>query len=102
MTNIIECSQEDKLRIISALPIKLRLERAVDLLQRNVSSIQGNNRIMSIQSAVPDSDADADQATRMRRQQLIKRFGGGTPGSRPGSPLGLGKPSDDEEPNEID
>ncbi|KAH0290205.1 ATP-dependent protease La [Aureobasidium namibiae CBS 147.97] len=102
MTNIIECSQEDKLRIISALPIKLRLERAVDLLQRNVSSIQGNNRIMSIQSAVPDNDGDSDQATRMRRQQLIKRFGGGVPGSRPGSPLGLGKPSDDEEPNEID
>jgi ATP-dependent Lon protease len=102
MTNIIECSQEDKLRIISALPIKLRLERAVDLLQRNVSSIQGNNRIMSIQTAVPDSDGDSDQAARMRRQQLIKRFGGGTPGSRPGSPLGLGKPSDDEEPNEID
>jgi ATP-dependent Lon protease len=102
MTNIIQCSQEDKLRIISALPIKLRLERAVDLLQRNVSSIQGNNRIMSIQSAVPDNDADSDQATRIRRQQLIKRFGGGTPGSRPGSPLGLGKPSDDEEPNEID
>ncbi|KAI4747174.1 putative ATP-dependent protease La [Aureobasidium sp. EXF-12298] len=102
MTNIIECSQEDKLRIISALPIKLRLERAVDLLQRNVSSIQGNNRIMSIQTAVPDSDGDSDQAARMRRQQLIKRFGGGTPGSRPGSPLGLGKPSDEEEPNEID
>jgi ATP-dependent Lon protease len=102
MTNIIACSQEDKLRIISALPIKLRLERAVDLLQRNVSSIQGNNRIMSIQTAVPDSDGDSDQAARMRRQQLIKRFGGGTPGSRPGSPLGLGKPSDDEEPNEID
>jgi ATP-dependent Lon protease len=102
MTNIIECSQEDKLRIISALPIKLRLERAVDLLQRNVSSIQGNNRIMSIQSAVPDNDGDSDPAARMRRQQLIKRFGNGTPGSRPGSPLGLGKSSDDEEPNEID
>ncbi|KAI4727053.1 putative ATP-dependent protease La [Aureobasidium sp. EXF-10728] len=102
MTNIIECSQEDKLRIISALPLKLRLERAVDLLQRNVSSIQGNNRIMSIKSAVPENDGDSDPAARMRRQQLLKRFGGGMAGSRPGSPMGLGKPDDDEEPNEID
>lgn len=102
MTNIIECSQEDKLRIISALPLKLRLERAVDLLQRNVSSIQGNNRIMSIKSADPDSDGDSDQAARMRRQQLLKRFGSGMAGSRPGSPMGLGKPDDEEEPNEID
>ncbi|CAD0088392.1 unnamed protein product [Aureobasidium mustum] len=102
MTNIIECSQEDKLRIISALPLKLRLERAVDLLQRNVSSIQGNNRIMSIKSADPDADGDSDPAARMRRQQLLKRFGGGMAGSRPGSPMGLGKPDDEEEPNEID
>ncbi|KAK6000374.1 hypothetical protein QM012_003620 [Aureobasidium pullulans] len=102
MTNIIECSQEDKLRIISALPLKLRLERAVDLLQRNVSSIQGNNRIMSIKSADSDSDGDSDQAARMRRQQLLKRFGGGMAGSRPGSPMGLGKTDDEEEPNEID
>ncbi|KAH0032341.1 ATP-dependent protease-like protein La, partial [Aureobasidium melanogenum] len=97
MTNIIECSHEDKLRIISALPLKLRLERAVDLLQRNVSSIQGNNRILSIKSADPDSDGDSDQAARMRRQQLLRRFGG-----RPGSPMSLGKPDDEEEPNEID
>ncbi|KAG9676382.1 ATP-dependent protease-like protein La, partial [Aureobasidium melanogenum] len=97
MTNIIECSHEDKLRIISALPLKLRLERAVDLLQRNVSSIQGNNRILSIKSADSDSDGDSDQAARMRRQQLLRRFGG-----RPGSPMSLGKPDDEEEPNEID
>ncbi|KAH0277088.1 ATP-dependent protease-like protein La, partial [Aureobasidium melanogenum] len=102
MTNIIECSHEDKLRIVSALPLKLRLERAVDLLQRNVSSIQGNNRIMSIRSADSDSDGDSDQAARMRRQQLLKRFGGGMAGGRPGSPMGLGKPDDEEEPNEID
>ncbi|KAG9953965.1 ATP-dependent protease-like protein La, partial [Aureobasidium melanogenum] len=103
MTNIIECSHEDKLRIISALPLKLRLERAVDLLQRNVSSIQGNNRIMSIRSVEPDADADSDQATRMRRQQLLKRLGGNMPGGgRPGSAMGLGKPDDEDEPNEID
>ncbi|KAH0372214.1 ATP-dependent protease-like protein La, partial [Aureobasidium melanogenum] len=103
MTNIIECSHEDKLRIISALPLKLRLERAVDLLQRNVSSIQGNNRIMSIRSVDSDADADSDQATRMRRQQLLKRFGGNMPGGgRPGSAMGLGKPDDEDEPNEID
>ncbi|KAI5257188.1 putative ATP-dependent protease La [Aureobasidium subglaciale] len=102
MTNIIECSQEDKLRIISALPLKLRLERAVDLLQRNVSTIQGNNRIMSIKSSVPDSDVDSEQAARIRRQQLLKRFGGGLAGSASNSPLGLGKPDEEEEPNEID
>ncbi|THX36513.1 putative ATP-dependent protease La [Aureobasidium pullulans] len=103
MTNIIDCSQEDKLRIISALPLKLRLERAVDLLQRNVSSIQGNNRIMSIKSSVPDSDVDSEQAARQRRQQLLKRYGAGLAGgSRPGSPFGIGKSDDDEEPNEID
>lgn len=103
MTNIIDCSHEDKLRILSALPIKLRLERAVDLMQRNVSTIQGNNRIMSIKTTTDsENDADSDPAARMRRQQLLRKFGGGMAGNRSGPSFGSNKPDDEDEPNEID
>ena len=78
MANVIECSHEDKLLILSALPLKLRLERAVELLQKNVTAIQGSNRIMSIATTtVPQLDLDSDQAARLRQQQLLRKFGGG-------------------------
>lgn len=103
MTNIIECSHEDKLRILSALSVRLRLERAVDLLQRNVSNIQSNNRVMSIKTTtISDNDAETDQATRIRQQQLLRKFGAGMAGNRPGSPFGPNKGDNDDEPNEIE
>lgn len=103
MANVIELSHEERLRILAAVPVKLRLERAIEALQRNVTSIQGNNRIMSITTTVSDPDtAQSDQLTRIRQQQQFLRRLGGAANKSPPSPFNVEKPDSDEEPNEVD
>lgn len=113
MTNVIECTHEERLRILAAVPIKLRLERAIEALKRNVSSIQGNNRIMSITTSVPENDSEqSDQLTRLRQQQYLRRLRNGGTGTGTGNgslppsfglPFGSNKPpQEDEEPNEVE
>lgn len=100
MVNVIECTHEERLRILAAVPVKLRLERAIQILQRNVTSIQGNNRIMSLTTTTPDTDStQSDQLARIRQQQLLRRFG---PASAANNNLASGKDQADEEPNELE
>ncbi|GAB7355922.1 hypothetical protein MBLNU459_g6564t1 [Dothideomycetes sp. NU459] len=104
MANVVECTREEKLRILAALSVKTRLERAIDLLQRSVSTIQGNNRILSISTTAPQSESlPEQQLDRIRQQQLLRKFGAGLAGGNangmPGAPAGA---QPDEEPNEVD
>ncbi|KAI7080878.1 Lon protease 2, partial [Hortaea werneckii] len=101
MTNIVDCSQEDKLRILSALPIKDRLERIIEVLQRQIGGIQGNSRIMSITTSTPQSSniVDAETLNRLRQDPRMKRMGNGQ-----GFPGGLGGSGGqgDDEVNEVE
>lgn len=45
MANIIDCTHDDKLLILSALSIKERLERVIEVLQRQITTLQGNGRV---------------------------------------------------------
>ncbi|KAF2240138.1 ATP-dependent protease La [Viridothelium virens] len=86
MSNVLECSHEEKLRILSALNIKERLERAVELLQKQISAIQGNTRVISITTNTPQ-DLDLDRLTKLRGETLRRRMINGT------MPSGIGMPS---------
>ncbi|KAI7282157.1 Lon protease 2 [Hortaea werneckii] len=101
MTNIVDCSPEDKLRILSALPIKDRLERIIEVLQRQIGGIQGNSRIMSITTSTPQSSniVDAETLNRLRQDPRMKRMGNGQ-----GFPGGLGGSGGqgDDEVNEVE
>ncbi|PNS18326.1 hypothetical protein CAC42_6143 [Sphaceloma murrayae] len=99
MANVIDCSHEEKLRILAAVPIKQRLQCAIEALQRNVSSIQGNNRLMTI-TTVSHDDNSNDNLKKLQQQALLQRLRGNQNG-------GMGMPGgnsgqDQEEPNEID
>lgn len=103
MTNIVDCTHEDKLRVLSALPVKDRLERIVEVLQRQIGSIQGNSRIMSITANVPQNGVmDAETLNRLRQDPRMRRMGNGQ--MPPGFPGGLGGAGGqgDEEPNEVE
>lgn len=107
MTNIIECTHEDKLRILAALPVQERLERAIEILQRQIGSIQGNSRIMSISSTnLPQAGGvDPETLNKLRRDPRFRALGGGQmPGNRNnGLPAGFGgNGGQEDEPNEAD
>jgi ATP-dependent Lon protease len=103
MTNIVDCTHEDKLRILSALPVKDRLERIIEVLQRQIGSIQGNSRILSITTtATQNNVVDAETLNRLRQDPRFKRLGNGQmPPGFPGN-LGGNGGQDGEEANEVE
>lgn len=96
MANIVEASFEEKLEVLAALDVKDRLEKAIELLQRQVGNIKNNVNITTFTSTSLPANIDLDQMNRNRR---ARRPGGMTLPQE----MGLGGPGDDEqEPNEMD
>lgn len=105
MTNIIECTHEDKLRILAALPVQERLEKANEILQRQIGSIQGNSRIMAISTNnIPQNGGvDPETLNRLRRDPRMARALGQASNNRTGFPGGFsGNGGQEEEVNEAD
>lgn len=104
MANIVDCSHEEKLRVLAAVDARDRLDRVIEILQRQISNIQSTTRVIVTSQQGPTSGIDIEQLRRIQQQALIKRgkmgegmppgFGAGFPG---GAQQGEG-----EEANEID
>ncbi|EME78578.1 uncharacterized protein MYCFIDRAFT_216696 [Pseudocercospora fijiensis CIRAD86] len=108
MTNIIDCTHEDKLRILSATDIGERLTRITEILQRQISTIQGNSRILSVTTTPNASQSaviDLDTLNKLRQDPRLRKLGNGQ-----GLPGGMGMPpgmggngqGQDDEVNEIE
>ena len=105
MTNIIDCTHEDKLRILSATAVQDRLERIIEILQRQIGSLQGNSRIVSIATNTPQTGTmDIDTLNKLRQDPRFRRIGNGQmPGNGMGIPGGFGAGGGgNEEPNEVE
>lgn len=103
MSNVVEASLEEKLQVLASLDIKTRLEKAIELLSRQVGNIKGNVRITSITRNT--ADLDLDQMSKINKDRM-RRGMGGMPNPY-GDPIpGMGFPGapngDSQEPNEID
>ncbi|SMR58490.1 unnamed protein product [Zymoseptoria tritici ST99CH_1E4] len=108
MTNIIDCTYEDKLRILSSFSVQERLERVTETLQRSISAIQGNTRILSISTtnnSKQDGVIDMDTLNKLRQDPRIRRLAAGQNGGKGnGMPPGMGGPGgqQEDEANEIE
>jgi ATP-dependent Lon protease len=109
MTNIVDATFEERLRVLSALAIKDRLERVIDILARQVNGIKGNVKITTIMSTnVPSQGLDITQLPTEQREALIRRGRQGSglpPGFGGFGGMGGGRGGDDAEeaePNELD
>ena len=105
MTNILDCTHEDKLRILAALEVPERLERIIEILQKQIGNLQSNSRIMTITTNTPqNSNMDIDTLNKLRQDPRFRRMGSGQmPPSGMGFPSGFGAGGGaDEEPNEVE
>ncbi|KAF2179991.1 ATP-dependent protease La [Zopfia rhizophila CBS 207.26] len=104
MANVVDCTHEEKLRVLAATDVKERLDRVVQILQRQISSIQGSTRITVTSTTIPTGSFDIDQLRRIQQEALKRRTGiagnNGMPGF-PGFP-GAGGQGGEEEANEIE
>lgn len=106
MANIIDASFEERLQILAALDIKDRLQKVIELVERQVQNFEKNITVTHITTSVPsDSEDDGNRSIRDRartpngmvRYPLPKGF------SFPQGLPGMGNPQEDEkEPNEMD
>jgi ATP-dependent Lon protease len=101
MANVVEASLEEKLEILAALSIKLRLEKAIELVTRQVTNIKNNIKIKTFTTTTFPSNFDFDQNSKKDRSRRtnISLPPGFSPGG--GMPTMPGQ-GDENEPNEID
>ncbi|MCJ1472378.1 hypothetical protein MMC13_001025 [Lambiella insularis] len=107
MTNVVEASFEEKLRVLSALDIRERLERVLELLSRQVQGIKGSVKITSITSTtIPAQGLNITNIPQQQRDALMRRAMSGLgPGQFPPGLTGRGGDNnggDEEEVNEVD
>jgi ATP-dependent Lon protease len=102
MSNVVEASYEEKLQVLAAWEIKGRLEKAIELLSRQVSAVKGNVKITTIASSTPS--LDVSQLSRKQREALMRRVLGGM--SKEQTPPGIFSSSQgedgEEEGNELE
>ncbi|TVY71433.1 Peroxisomal Lon protease-like protein [Lachnellula suecica] len=100
MTNIVDASLEEKLQVLAALNVKERLEKAIELLQRQIGNIKSNVSITTITRTGIPSNIDMDQMNRNDNRRMRRPGMSGMP--LPGAG-GMGPPSEeDQEPNEME
>lgn len=96
MADIVESSLEEKLRVLAAFDIKDRLQRVIELLNRQVQGIKSNVKITSITTTSNNSPIDISQLDpRLARRAMAGLNGFSPNGSNGGN-------EDEKEPNEVD
>ena len=104
MTNIVEASLEEKLRVLAALDVKDRLNQVIELLSRQIQGMKGSVKITAITSTTPSRQGlNINKISRKDRDALISRAMNGFGGFNPGfSAPGAGDEGGDEGPNELE
>jgi ATP-dependent Lon protease len=103
MTDIVEASFEEKLRMLKTLDVHERLERILALLNKQIAGINGNIKITSITSTVPANGVvDISGLDQKQREALARRAMSNILG-QPGQPRpGDGDGDEDQEVNEVE
>ena len=103
MTNIVDCTHVDKLRILSAIPVKERLERIVEVLQKGIVRIQGESRMLTVVGGKEGGAIDMDTLNRLRQDPRFRRMMSNAGGQMPpGMGANGGQGGADEEANEVE
>ncbi|KAF2754587.1 ATP-dependent protease La [Pseudovirgaria hyperparasitica] len=104
IANLIDCSHEEKLAILSAISTHDRLQSVIEALERQIAVLQGNGRILSV-TTTNHQGIDMEKLKRLQQELLKGRLSNGNsqgfpPGFMPGFPNGGN--GGQEETSEID
>lgn len=104
LTNIVEASLEEKLRVLAALDVKDRLNQVSELLSRQIQGMKGSVKITAITSTISSNPGlNIQKISRKDRDALISRAMNGVGGFNPGfSGPGASDGDGDEDPNELE
>lgn len=105
LVGIVDATLEEKLRVLSAIEVKERVIRVIEIFTRQIEDLQGNIKVTAISTTLPTAGLDINSLNKQQRDALMRRSMG-TFGSLPG-PGSFGMMGGDgrdsrEEPNELD
>ena len=83
MANIVEASLEDKLQVLSLLDVKERVNKVIELLDRQVGSIKNSVKITTFSTTALPFTIDPDSAKK-EIEKIWKRPGAGRTTLKPG------------------
>ncbi|KAB8627249.1 hypothetical protein FH972_026082 [Carpinus fangiana] len=98
-----QCSYEDKLWLLSATSVLARMDRANDLVQKQISTLQSSTKIITLTNTSKEG-IDPDRLRQLQQEAMARRGKGipsGFSGGIPSMPGGGAKGGDDEEENEV-
>ncbi|KAL9049050.1 MAG: hypothetical protein Q9162_007421 [Coniocarpon cinnabarinum] len=101
-----QSSYEDKLAMLAATSVVSRIQRANELVQRQISTLQGSTKIITVTNS-SQNDLDLDKLRELQKRYPNGKPGSGMPpgfsigGGMPGGP-GMGGNGGDEDGNEVE
>ena len=104
MTNIVEASLEDKLRVLAAIDPWERVSLVIELLVRQIDGMKGNNKITIATTRTAPKALDIRNIGQKDREALLRKAMGGLGGLNPAglAAPGSGDAGADEEPDEVE
>ena len=99
-----QSSYEDRLSMLAATSVVSRIQRANELVQRQISSVQGSTKIISVTNT-SEGNVDLDKIRELQRRGQSGRSGTGVPPGFSvggGMPPGMGGNGGDEDENEVE
>ncbi|KAI4161301.1 MAG: hypothetical protein LQ342_004968 [Letrouitia transgressa] len=104
LTNVVEATPEEKLRVLSAVNVKERVGRVIEIFERQVEEIKGNVKITTVTTTTPKQVVDMNDLNRKQRDALMRRAlssGGGFSSNGIFPSMGSGDEGENE-PNEFE
>ncbi|OAA81133.1 Peptidase S16, Lon [Akanthomyces lecanii RCEF 1005] len=101
MANLVEASHEEKLGVLAALDVKVRITKVIELLERQVGGIKNNFKITTFTS-VPVQILDRLGENPVRRPNSPQHLPGMSFMPPPGGNMQGGNDNEDQEASEID
>ncbi|KAI1302968.1 ATP-dependent protease La [Xylaria venustula] len=72
MMNVVEASYEDKLQVLAAVDVSKRMQKVIELMQRQVDDIKGNINVTTVTSTAIPIRIDREDMEKMNKRNIRK------------------------------
>ncbi|KAJ2978209.1 hypothetical protein NUW58_g7565 [Xylaria curta] len=72
MMNVVEASYEDKLQVLAAVGVMPRMQKVIELMERQVDDIKGNIKITTVTSTAIPIHIDQEDMEKMNKRNIKK------------------------------
>lgn len=72
MMNVVDANYEDKLQVLGAIDVQVRMQKVIDLLERQVDDIKGNIKITTVTSTSVPIHIDEDESEKPSKKSSRK------------------------------